>query len=200
MDALVATFKARNPNFLPDFNPKFRYQTQAQTSNLLSKGFLRGLPYVNFPLKSTGKNIVSVQRRCSIIYSSLQLLQLLPTRRKERSRAVWSDISATLRAGPKTLARPFSCLPRAANPAAITTIYELSENFNARKSVNITAIRPGGFLILIWGDALGSHLSVDVSGMFESFLITHFFDLFLSGCSTGHWGFALKAVDRILLQ
>jgi hypothetical protein len=88
MDALVATFKARNPNILPNFNPKFRYQTQVQTSNLLSKWVLRGLPYVNFPLKSTGKNIVSVQRRCSIIYSSLQLLQLLPTRRKERSRAV----------------------------------------------------------------------------------------------------------------
>ena len=179
MDALVATFKPQNPNFLAGFVPKFQCQIQAQNSNLLCKGVLRGLPYVNFPLKSTGKNIVSVQRRCSIIYSSLQLLQLLPTRRKERSRAVWSDISATLRAGPKTLARPFSCLPRAANPAAITTIYELSENFNARKSVNITAIRPGGFLILIWGDARGSHLSVDVSGMSKSFLLTHFFDLFL---------------------
>ena len=72
MDALVATFKARNPNFLADFKPKFQCQTQAQNSNLLFKGVLRGLPYVNFPLKSTGKNIVSVQRRCSIIYSSLQ--------------------------------------------------------------------------------------------------------------------------------
>ena len=99
MDALVATFKARNPNFLADFNPKFQCQTQAQNSNLHCKGVLRGLPYVNFPLKSTGKNIVSVQRRCSIIYSSLQLLLL---RRKERR-----DMSATLRAGPKTLARQF---------------------------------------------------------------------------------------------
>ena len=88
MDALVATFKPQNPNFLAGFVPKFQCQIQAQNSNFLFKGVLRGLPYANFPLKSTGKNIVSVQRRCSIIYSSLQLLQLLPTRRKERSRAV----------------------------------------------------------------------------------------------------------------
>ena len=88
MDALVATFKARNPNFLADFKPKFQYQTQVQNSNLLCKGVLRGLPYVNFPLKSTGKNIVSVQRRCSIIYSSLQTAAAAAVRRKERSRAV----------------------------------------------------------------------------------------------------------------
>jgi hypothetical protein len=89
MDALVATFKPQNPNFLAGFVPKFQCQIQAQNSNLLFKGVLRGLPYANFPLKSTGKNIVSVQRRCSIIYSSLQLLQLLLARRKERrSRAV----------------------------------------------------------------------------------------------------------------
>ena len=131
------------------------------------------------PLKSNGKNIVLHKRRCSIIYSGLQLLQLLPTRRKERSRAVkatsappcgpaqkrWPARSATSRAQPY---RP---------PLRLFT--NCQKNFNARKSVNIAAIRPGGFLILIWGDALSSHLSVDVSGMSESFLITHFFDLFL---------------------
>ena len=145
---------------------------------------------MNCPIKSTGKNIVSAQRRCSIIYSSLQLLLLL--RRKERR-----DFSATLRAGPKTLARQFGWLPRAAIPAAITTIYELSEILDAGKSVNIPAIRAGGMLNSICGDARDSHLSFDVSGWLQLFLIMHFFHLFLGGNGIH---FTLKAVDEILLQ
>ena len=179
MDALVATFKPQNPNFLPIFNPKFRYKTQAQNLNLLCKGVLKGLPYVNFPLKSTGKNIVLHKRRCSIIYSSLQLLQLLPTRRKERSRAVKATSAPPC--GPAQKRSPARSAASRAQPyrPPLRLFTNCQKNFNARKSVNIAAIRPGGFLILIWGDALGSHLSVDVSGMSESFLITHFFDLFL---------------------
>ena len=139
---------------------------------------------MNFPVKSNGKNIVSAQRRCSIIYSSLQLL-------------LYCDTSAPLRAGPKTLARQFGWLPRAAIPAAITTIYELSEILDAGKSVNIPAIRAGGMPNSICGDARDSHLSFDVSGWLQLFLIMHFFHLF-SGGSGIH--FALKAVDEFFFS
>ena len=103
---------------------------------------------MNCPIKSTGKNIVSAQRRCSIIYSSLQLL-----RRKERSTSAPPCGPAQKRPLARLAFQP--ALAHSAQPCYLRTVRKV---FGPPKSGSIPPIGSSGTPIFSGRDARHSDL------------------------------------------